>query len=246
MSSSGEIIDIEHGAKLSGRVGRWSLGALAIRQDDFETIEGDDTFVARVAANVLGESARRRDHDGRRPAVEQRQQPRRRRLSLSQLELPGGRLLEGQAWYQESDNDGFNTRTNAAFSDDDNRAFGVGVSMPNSVGWRGGFSSRQVEENFYPAVGFIDRIGIRDQALDFGRQWRFVDKPLRSFYTGFDSYRVERLDTGNEESKIAGAARHDAEQHARQLVHARRREPRGACSSRFRSTSRPTIRIFAS
>ena len=74
--------------------------------------------------------------------------------------------------------------------------------MPNSVGWRGGLSSRQVEENFYPAVGFIDRIGIRDQALDFGHQWRFVGKPLRSFYTGFDSYRVTKLDTGNEESKI--------------------------------------------
>jgi hypothetical protein len=116
--------------------------------------------------------------------------------------LAGGRLLEGQAWYQETDNIGVNTRTGAAFSDDDNRAFGVGLSMPNSVGWRGGFSSRQVENNFYPAVGFIDRIGIRDQALDFGRQWRFVGKPLRSFYTGLDNYRVTKLDTGNEESKI--------------------------------------------
>ena len=74
--------------------------------------------------------------------------------------------------------------------------------MPNSVGWRGSFSSRQVEDNFYPAVGFIDRIGIRDQALDFGHTWRFVGKPLRSFYTGLDNYRVTRLDTGNEESKI--------------------------------------------
>jgi hypothetical protein len=72
------------------------------------------------------------------------------------------------------------------------------LSMPNSVGWRGGFSSRQVEQNFYPAVGFIDRIGIRDQALDFGRLWRFVGKPLRSFYTGLDNYRVTKLDTGHE------------------------------------------------
>jgi hypothetical protein len=116
--------------------------------------------------------------------------------------LPGGRLLEGQAWYQETDNTGLNARTNAAFGDDDNRAFGVGVSMPNSIGWRGGFSSRQVEKDFYPAVGFIDRIGIRDQALDFGRTWRFVGKPLRSFYTGLDNYRVSKLDTGNEETKV--------------------------------------------
>jgi hypothetical protein len=74
--------------------------------------------------------------------------------------------------------------------------------MPNSIGWRGSAATRQVEKNFYPAVGFIDRIDIRDQALDFGRQWRFVGKPLRSFYTGFDGYRVSNLETGQEESKI--------------------------------------------
>jgi hypothetical protein len=116
--------------------------------------------------------------------------------------LAGNRLLEGQAWYQESDNTGVNTRTGSPFTDDDNRAFGVGVSMPNSVGWRGSLSSRQIEDNFYPAVGFIDRIGMRDAALDFGHQWRFADKALRSVYTGFDSYRVEKLETGIEESKI--------------------------------------------
>jgi hypothetical protein len=76
--------------------------------------------------------------------------------------------------------------------------------MPNSVGWRGSMSSRQIEDNFYPAVGFIDRIGVRDAALDFGHQWRFVDKALRSIYTGFDGYRVEKLDTGIEESRITG------------------------------------------
>ena len=111
LSSTGEIVDIEHGAKLSGRVGRWSLGALAIRQDDFGLVEGDDTFVARVCRERARRIGARRHHDRRRPAVEQRQQPRRRGLSLPQLALPGGRLLEGQAWYQETDNDGLNART---------------------------------------------------------------------------------------------------------------------------------------
>jgi hypothetical protein len=202
LSSTGQLIDIEHGAKLSGRVGRFSLGALAIRQDDLQAIEGDDTLVARVAANVLGESALgvivtdgdpQSNNDSSLAGADFRYRNSR---------LPGGRLLESQAWYQESDNVGPNLRTGTPFTDDDNRAFGVGVNMPNSVGWRGGFSSRQVENNFYPAVGFIDRIGIRDQALDFGRTWRFVGKPLRSFYTGLDNYRVTKLDTGNEESKI--------------------------------------------
>jgi hypothetical protein len=202
LSATGQVIDIEQGAKLSGRVGRFSLGALAIRQDDFETIEADDTLVARVAANVLDESAvgiivtdgdPQSNNDSSLAGADFRYRNSR---------LTGNRLLEAQTWYQESDNTGLNTRTGLPFTDDGNRAFGVGVSMPNSVGWRGGVSSRQVEENFYPAVGFIDRIGIRDQALDFGHQWRFVDKALRSVYTGFDGYRVEKLGTGIDESKI--------------------------------------------
>jgi hypothetical protein len=178
------------------------MGALAIRQDDFETIEGDDTLVARVAANVLGESAVGMIVTDGDPQSNNDSSLAGTDFRYRNSRLPGNRLLEGQAWYQESDNTGLNTRTGSPFTDDENRAFGLGVSMPNSVGWRGSMSSRQVEENFYPAVGFVDRIDIRDQALDFGHQWRYVDKALRSFYTGFDGYRVEKLDTGIEESKI--------------------------------------------
>ena len=43
---------------------------------------------------------------------------------------------------------------------------------------------------------------IRDQALDFGHQWRFQNRRLRTLYHGFDGYRVMRLDTGNVESEV--------------------------------------------
>ena len=48
---------IEGGAKLSGRAGRWTIGTLAIRQEEFQTVEASDLFVARVTANVLAESS---------------------------------------------------------------------------------------------------------------------------------------------------------------------------------------------
>ena len=113
MSAAGEVIDIEHGAKLSGRVGRWSLGALAIRQDDFETIEGDDTLVARVAANVLGESALGMIMTDGDPQSNNDSSLAGADFRYRNSRLPGGRLLESQAWYQETDNVGFNSRTNA-------------------------------------------------------------------------------------------------------------------------------------
>ncbi|HMB72332.1 MAG TPA: hypothetical protein VKQ06_02085, partial [Gammaproteobacteria bacterium] len=77
-------------------------------------------------------------------------------------------------------------------------------SMPNSNGWRGGFTGRQVEENFNPAVGFVDQLGIRDYALDFGHRWRYQDSWLRETFLGFDGYRQERLDTGEVRSEAAG------------------------------------------
>jgi hypothetical protein len=56
LSSTGEPVDIDYGGKLSGRVGRWNIGALAIRQAAFEEVDATDVFVGRVTANVLGES----------------------------------------------------------------------------------------------------------------------------------------------------------------------------------------------
>ncbi len=109
--------------------------------------------------------------------------------------LPGGRLLESQAWVEQTSNEGVNG---------EDRAFGFGVSMPNSTGWRGTLNTRHVERNFAPAVGFVDRVGIRDYALDWGYRLRFSDRWLRSVYAGFDGYRVEALDTGHVESQVAG------------------------------------------
>ncbi|HMB74368.1 MAG TPA: sugar-binding protein, partial [Gammaproteobacteria bacterium] len=57
LSATGVPVDIEYGGKLCGRVGRWNIGALAIRQGEFEDVEATDVFVGRVAANVLSESA---------------------------------------------------------------------------------------------------------------------------------------------------------------------------------------------
>ena len=195
LSASGQPVDIEYGGKLSGRAGRWNIGALAIRQGEFENTEATDIFVGRVSANVLNESAvgvimtdgnPRSNADNSLIGADFRYRNSR---------LPGNRLVESQLWYQETSESGVS---------DDNRAFGFGVSMPNTNGWRGGLTSRQVEQNFNPAVGFVDQLGIRDFALDFGHRWRFTDRWLRQTFLGFDGYRQERLDTGDVRSEAAG------------------------------------------
>jgi hypothetical protein len=176
-------------------VGRWNLGALAIRQGEFEVVNSSDIFVARVAANVLSESTAgviltdgnpQSNIDSRLAGAD---------FIYRNSRLPGGKVLEGQAWYQKTDTEGVTGN---------DRAYGFGISMPNNTRWRGTFGSRQIEENFAPAVGFVNRTGIRDYALDFGYRFRYNDSFLRSSYFGFDGYSVERLDTGSTESQSLG------------------------------------------
>ena len=187
LSSTGQPVDIEYGAKVSGRAGRWNLGALAIRQDEFSTVEAGDIFVGRVTANVLSESAVGVIMTDGDPQSNLDSTLAGTDFRYRNSRLPGGRLLEGHAWYQETDTEGLI---------DQDRAYGFGIGMPNNTGWRGNLLLRQVEENFKPAVGFVNRGGIRDYAVDFGKRIRFSNSWLRSVYAGVDGYRVERLDTG--------------------------------------------------
>lgn len=57
LSQTGAPVDINYGGRISGRVGRWNIGTLAIRQDEFGAVEPSNLFVTRVSANVLSDSS---------------------------------------------------------------------------------------------------------------------------------------------------------------------------------------------
>jgi hypothetical protein len=56
LSTSGEIVDVDYGGKISGRVGPWELGALSIRQDEFGAVDAGTLSVVRAKLGVLQES----------------------------------------------------------------------------------------------------------------------------------------------------------------------------------------------
>jgi len=187
LSQSGRPVDIDYGGKLSGRVGRWNMGALAIHQAEFEGVDATDVFVGRLTANVLSESTAGIIVTDGDPHSNLDSTLIGADFLYRNTRLPGGRVLEGQTWYQETDTQGIEA---------DNRAFGLGISTPNSVGWRGGASFKQIEENFDPAVGFVNQPGIRDYAGDFGYRLRFGDRYIRTIFAGLSSSRTERLNPG--------------------------------------------------
>ena len=195
LSPSGTPVDLKYGGKLSGRLGRWNIGALAIRQDEFESVNASNVFVGRVSANVLAESSV--------GIVLTHGDPNSNRdNSLFGLDfhylntrLPGGRVLEADAWFQRSDTEGL---------DGEDSAFGLGIKMPNNSGWRGGFNIKELESNFNPALGFVSRSGIRDTTVDVGYTHFTGGGFLQSVFSGIDAQRIAFLDGGLQSEVILG------------------------------------------
>lgn len=192
LNAAGLPVDLDYGGKLSGRIGRWDVGALAIRQEAFGGIDATDIVVARGAANVLSESsigfiATRGDPgsnlDNSVLGVDFR---------FLNTRLPGGRIVRGDAWYLDS-----STEHLAG----DSGAFGLGVQMPNPTGWQGGFDLREIQSHYNPALGFVDRRGVRDFNASIGYRYRPREGILRAILAGVDAQQVNLL-AGGLQSKI--------------------------------------------
>jgi hypothetical protein len=185
LSDLGELIDLDVGAKLTGRVGRFNLGALSVRQDGVGTaIAPDNATVARASANLLEESSVGVILTEGNPGSNVDNSLAGVDFLYRNSRLPGGKLVEVNAWAQESDAEGTVT---------DQSAYGFRIGMPNNSGWRGGLRFTRLGEGFEPGVGFLNRPGIK--ALNFGTQYthRPADGGLRSILSGYNAERTELL-----------------------------------------------------
>ena len=193
LSSSGTPVDLEYGGKLSGRVGRFTVGALAMRQDEFETVDATNVFVGRVTANVLDESALglivtdgdpNSNFDNSLMGVDFR---------YLNTRLPGGRVLEGDAWYQRSDTEGLAGEDSSA---------GFGIGMPNNSGFRGALTVKEIEANFKPALGFVNRSDVRDATASIGYTHIVNGDFVQSIFGGVDAQRITFLGGGIQSESI--------------------------------------------
>ena len=197
LSPGGQPVDINVGAKVSGRTGDWDVGTLVVSQDEdaLTGVDAQTVFVGRAALNILNESLLgviatsgdpRSNIDNSLIGADFRYRNSR---------LPGNKVVEGEVWYQQTDTDGISG---------DNSSWGLGISSPNTNGWRGGYRYKRIEDNFNPAMGFVNQTGIEDHALDFGfRQFLQPGNYVRSVYAGFDSYRNSDLNSGQLISQVS-------------------------------------------
>ncbi len=188
LSASGQPVDLEYGGKLSGRTGPWTLGALAIRQDAFAEVDATDLFVGRAALNVLNESSvgvittlgdPRSNLDNSLVGVDFR---------YLNTRLPNGKTIQAEAWYQKTDTEGLAG---------DDAAYGLRFRLPSGSGLLANVGYKEVQANFNPALGFINRSGVRDYSLQLGWTHRnSQDSRIRTLLSRWGFQRVELIDGG--------------------------------------------------
>jgi hypothetical protein len=192
ISSTGQEVPLEVGGKLSGRVGRFDIGALAVRQEAFEDVAATTAFVGRVAANVLEESSVGMIYTNGDPSSNENNSVAGIDFRYLDSAFADGRSLEAVAWFQQSDSEGIKSG---------DTAYGLNMRIPSSSGVRGGFGTVRIEENFNPALGFVRRRGIEQVEFDVGHTWRPRGGAIRTLFSGISGERIDYLDNGDIQSE---------------------------------------------
>lgn len=183
----GQPVDIEYGGKVSGRAGRWEIGALSIRQDELADIHADTLSVVRIKANLVGESTAGFVLTNGSPTANEDNSLVGFDYLYRNSRLPGGRTIEGFAWAQQSDTDGL---------DADDNAMGLGFAIPSTIGFRGGFAAKEFQRNFNPGLGFLSRTDVRDYSGHIAYTHRPLTGRWQSIYSGIEGQRIEPIGGG--------------------------------------------------
>ncbi len=195
LSPAGTPIDIDYGGKLSGRSGRWRVGLMTVRQDEFSAppttpagiglfLQPSTLAVARVSADVLQESSVGMIATYGDPFSDASASLLGFDFRYLNSRFSGNRTLDGEAWLQQS---------NTAGASDDASAFGLGARLIDNDGWQFGASLSRLDENFRPAMGFVSRTGVQEVTglLGFRRVYR---QPfLQQITSTIELERVETL-----------------------------------------------------
>ena len=187
LSDSGQPVDLDHGGKLSGRIGPWSIGGLAVRQAEFGEVDSSDVFAGRASLSILEESAVGFIVTEGDPNTDLGNSVAGVDFRYLNSRMGNSRVLEADAWFLQSDTEGLSG---------DDRAFGLGLRAPNRSGLSWGLATKDIQRNFNPALGYVNRAGIRDRTADIGYSHFVRSGPVVSYSAGIDAQRIEYLDGG--------------------------------------------------
>ncbi len=162
LSEDGKARKLPVGGKLAGRVGRFNLGAMNILQEGRGEIDDTNLFIGRVSMNVLDESTVGALVTNGDPLNNEDNTLVGFDFNYKNSTFGGNRLVMGSAWAQNSFTSGV---------DSNQTAYGLSLNYPNDkIRWE--MSFREFGENFNPALGFVNRLGIRRYKGVWQYRWR--------------------------------------------------------------------------
>lgn len=149
--ANNEIVDIIAGVKLAGRVDDLNIGLLDVQTDSQGGIDGKNLAVARMSYNVLSDSSVGMMFTNGDPSSNNNNTLIGADFRYRDSQFRGHRVLEGAAWFQKSFSTGM---------DEGEWAYGASLAYPNDkINWK--FAVQEFGENFNPALGFVNRAGVR-------------------------------------------------------------------------------------
>jgi len=157
-----EPLDIIAGAKIAGRIGRVNFGVLNVQVDSFEDLESKNLTVARASANIFGESQTGFIYTRDDPRTNGDNSLYGYDFNFKESDFRGtGETIEARFFIMKSD---------SSSSDGDDLAFGATFEYPNDT-WEVLAKFEHIEENFEPALGFVDETGTREYETFVARIW---------------------------------------------------------------------------
>lgn len=193
LSRGGGPVGLDGGAKLTGRIGDFSIGALAIRQEAFGNVDATDLVVVRGSKNVLRESSAGFIVTHGDPATNDSNTVVGADFLYRNSDGPFGEIFTSNLWAQ---------RSNTAELSGDDYALGAQFEIPSDKLFLH-FGAEEIQANFNPALGFVNRAGIRRYDMMLRYRTRPDDSHWRAINHRLDTGYVTDLDGRLLSSRVA-------------------------------------------
>ena len=188
-----EPLDIDIGAKLSGRVGRYTMGLLNTQIGSGQGIGSKNLSVARVAMDIQEESRFGAMMTYGNPTSSDDNGVAGIDYRYRDSNLFGSQVFVADAYMMKSFSEGINSN---------DLAYGLTLDFPNDR-WNARVKYQEIQENFNPALGFVNRSGIRHYEGDLRYRIRPKDsRLLRTVNWGFQSSFTTTTDNELESGRV--------------------------------------------
>ncbi len=179
------VVNMDVGVKLSGRAGPVTLGLLDTQMEPHDGIGARNLAVARAAVDVLSESRL-----GMIMTYGNPDGSNNNALIGTDFHYRDSNVLPGRAVTVDT----YLMRSFTAGLHGHDMAWGLRLNYPNDT-WNGSVDYTEIQQNFNPALGFVNRPGIRDYHADLRYRLRPGSPAwLRTYDVGFGTDLTTGLD----------------------------------------------------